>query len=69
MTIEHNVVVVGGLEYKAVKCDASKCSGCVGEHNDLLCGALYSCIGDSRVDGEDVKYKRHYRSTHKELQK
>ena len=65
--IEHNVSLVGGVEYKAVKCNVAKCSGCVGEYDDILCGALDSCLGDGRADGEDVKYKRHYRPRHNEL--
>lgn len=65
MTIEHNVVVVGGMDYKAV--DGNSCDGCA-LVNTTACTRV-SCTDDARADGKSVIFKRHYRPTHRELQK
>lgn len=71
MTIEHNVVVVGGLEYKAViDAQAKGCSFCALErHLDENGECDEPCVPPSRNDKCNVIFKRHYRPTHKELQK
>lgn len=63
--IEHNVVVVGGLEYKAVSCYRfNPCKGC--HLMDADCQAV-DCNESSRDDGSTVRFKRHYRPKHNEL--
>ena len=64
--IEHNVVVVGGVEYKAVKNFSPRCGGCAGE-DSMICGRLGACSEDERDDGVNVKYKVHYRHRHDEF--
>lgn len=66
--IEHNVVVVGGVEYKAVKGEKDSCHGCAAYNNRRLCHDLGKCNGSLRGDRVDVKYKRHYRPKCDELQ-
>lgn len=71
MTIEHNVVVVGGLEYKAVIAKfAQGCNECeLYKHIDKFGDCDKSCTPVDRKDKSDVIFKRHYRPTQKELQK
>lgn len=63
MTIEHNVVVIGGLSYKAV--EGNSCDGCaLINTNDCT---RVPCTDDARHDGKSVIFKHHHRPTHKEL--
>ena len=64
--IEHNVVVVDGVEYKAVKSGASGCEGCAGV-GYALCPKLGACGAGERADGENVRFKIHYRPRYNEL--
>ena len=61
--IEHNVVVVDGVEYKAVKGDC--CDNCefVGTNS---CEPV-PCTSVERNDGKHVIFKLHYRPKHNEL--
>jgi len=66
--IDHNIVVVNGKEYKAVKHEYTGldlCSGCslkgVG-----VCG-ITKCAGPERVDENNVIFKPHYRPKASEL--
>ena len=62
----HNVIVVSGVEYKAVR-EASmdnRCHGCVADSYAVLCGLIHPCGANSREDHEDVRYKRHYKLKH-----
>lgn len=69
MTIEHNVVVVGGIEFKAVNSVSVSCENCAGEKNSYHCLLLrQQCADHQRIDNTEVIFKRHYRPTHKELQ-
>ncbi len=72
MSIEHNVVVVGGLEYKAeiagnrgcLQCDiAEQFKGNLGNCH-VMCGPMPR----SSFNQEDLIFKRHHRPTHKDLQ-
>lgn len=56
MSIEHNVVEIGGLEYKAVK--GGGCIQCALNRVDCK---EFNCISDDRADHEsNVIAKRHY---------
>lgn len=70
MTIEHNVIVVSGMECKAVKSKSvMSCEDCC-ISNACVGLAMYTgCTAGSRRDNTSVIFKRHYRPTHKELQK
>jgi hypothetical protein len=66
MTIKHNVVVVGGIQHKAVGVARGLCvSAC--ELCSLNKTECSPCTPRERGDGYDVIFKRHYRPTHKEL--
>lgn len=71
MAIEHNVFVVNGLEYKAVKAKSGQgCDDCeLYKHVDKFGDCDKSCTPIDRKDKCNVIFKRHYRPTHKELQK
>ncbi len=64
--IEHNVVVVDGLEYKAViepdVSDVLSCEICSLNNKECM-----SCTKEERNDGLNVIFKRHYRPRHNEL--
>lgn len=61
--IEHNVVVTGGVEYKAV--NGNSCDGCAFVRSTVC--TRVSCTDDARLDKESVIFKRHYRPKHNEL--
>lgn len=66
--IEHNVVVVGGVEYKAVEpIERGCCNGC--DLSDIKCLILSGvhCTKNKRNDKRDVIFKRHYRPKHNEI--
>lgn len=66
--IEHNVVVVGGVEYKAVEpIGKDSCQGC--DLSDMKCLKLSGvhCTQNRRNDKSSVIFKRHYRPKHNEL--
>ena len=65
MNIDHNVIVVNGMDYKAV--DGNGCDGCALVSTTACTRA--PCTISDRADGSNVIFKRHYRPTHKELQK
>ena len=60
--MDHNIVIVDGAEYKAVKCTGG-CLGC-SFYKDA-CTANndkgVSCVHAARPDGRDVIFKPHYR--------
>ena len=55
----HDVIVIGGIEYKAVSGNGSSCKGCalrgVGP-----CGII-NCAEYERPDRVEAIYKRHYK--------
>ena len=54
----HDVIVVGGIEYKAV--EAEDCNGCALD-NSSRCNETVKCCSDERSDCTSVSYKRHYK--------
>ena len=64
--IEHNVVVDGGVEHKAVLrpkfISTSSCDVC-----SLRKTKCHPCTPIERYDGEQIIYKLHYRPKHNEL--
>ena len=55
--MNHNVITVNGLEYKAVKAEMS-CAKCAFFYAD--CNSdKYACISGARDDNESVIFKRH----------
>lgn len=63
----HNVVVVDGEEYKAVKLVSEKlpCYGCSFSTSALECESDGApCTMGERADGEHVIYKPHYKLNH-----
>ena len=66
--IEHNVVVVGGVEHKAVKagfggwCKRCSIDKLLGDDDCSVC-----CTPSDRSDDSNVVFKRHYRPKHNEL--
>lgn len=60
----HNIVVVDGQEYKAVK-DKDYCFNCAGLVSDRLCTRLEPCLEDVRTDKSSAVYKPHYKLKHK----
>lgn len=61
--INHNVVVAGGVEYKAV--NGNSCDGCAFVRT-TVCRRVF-CTDDVRSDKQSVIFKRHYRPKHNEL--
>ena len=56
--MNHNVITVGGLEYKAVKSHGKSCPKCA--FFGLYCNDdNYACMAEERFDNEDVIFKRH----------
>ena len=57
LKMNHNVITVNGLEYKAVKSEMS-CAKCA--FIDINCAEYkYACTEDARDDGMSVIFKRH----------
>lgn len=65
--INHNIVVVGGKEYKAVKDkNLESCDECVFGIKNIQCSE-FECEGKARSDKQDVIFKPHYRPKASEL--
>lgn len=67
--IEHNVVVVGGVEHKAVIGSSSKgCSACtLNKYVDKFGDCHTDFVPEDRYDRCNVIFKQHYRPKHNEL--
>ena len=59
--MEHNVIVVNGIEYKAV--ETVDCKGCaLGKAS--LCDNTVKCCDYERSDRTNISFKRHYKLKH-----
>ena len=58
LNMNHNVITVNGLEYKAVKTPSNSCRKCA-FIDDYCESDKYACTESVRVDKESVIFKRH----------
>ena len=56
--MNHNVITVDWLEYKAVKSHGKSCPKCAFLRVDCT-DAKYDCMPEGRDDNEEVIFKRH----------